>query len=831
MKPPFKENAAPSWRGLGKGGIFTRVSDWLFGHDFFISYRWEDGRKYAERLAERLRQERFDCFLDSDGFLKGDDWRRIGDRELRKTNRLILVASPAVHDSDAVARELRVFRRTGRRILAVEFEDSLSTQRYPDSKVLRQLDPHTIRQVEPADALARDPSDELLAEIRRTFKGETTASRRLRAIRVTAFALFALTLGASATAFLAFRQYRKATLALARTDFELAQQYRNQGAYNETFAYLQRSLEGNPSDEDPADTAWALLTSENLRFGKMLCPLPEDRVASVFSPDGAAVLWVTLGGELFRQNISGGTSEGEWLGRLPEWPRLGQGSEQATDAWFEPGTGCLRITNSFDVGQVRQYWTYSIDPESGKIAVEPDETDSRDEDLDGIGPAQVIAQRVVPEATIEKIKSSSDDLIQGDEEWDKHYAIGRIHVVTKAPDARLASIYSKARNFDDLIWKNIEGTAREAAVDLVTRSGRIVQLRGGIIDRAIFIPSYDVLLVKRMTYFGEPVLEWVSLGSVPVASHLMILGENGASGKWLVSNDSRFVILESDARSFLFDLEQNGLPAAGGSETALRDSSAGEIVGAGTIDALATINVDGNPVVRVSGQAGVRGLLASPQSSIRVEASPWDFFGDGDSDVVPSFAPRFKTAESLEGSGVLHEQVGKDFFVVKKGLAGHGVLDGFATPIFYRDSSKRLLAIDDGWSARNPNSRVCLISSSSSAVLNRGRHGTFSRLTNDGKWVATGLIIQDNEENEDDIREFSPVAIWRLRPDERVPPAWLADFLGTLSEVTLDENEKVVPRIPRSDLKPPPTPPAVGVCESWQALAKAYGFCPDQAYE
>jgi hypothetical protein len=174
--------------------LWQRLLDWLFGRDFFISYRWSDARDYAWRLAERLKSEGYDCFLDSDGFLKGDNWEQIGDRELRKTSRLVLVGSPEVHESEAVARELRVFGAKGDRIIAIEFGDSLSRDRYPMSPVLALLDPAAIQQTEPSAALGDDPSDELIAELKRTFTVETTARRRRRAIQLTTVLLASLTL-------------------------------------------------------------------------------------------------------------------------------------------------------------------------------------------------------------------------------------------------------------------------------------------------------------------------------------------------------------------------------------------------------------------------------------------------------------------------------------------------------------------------------------------------------------------------------------------------------------------------------------------------------------
>lgn len=75
--------------------------DFFFGYDFFISYRWEDGRHYAVPLAADLKRRGFDCFLDSESYAKGDNWKTVGAMALRRTSRLILVASPGALKSEA----------------------------------------------------------------------------------------------------------------------------------------------------------------------------------------------------------------------------------------------------------------------------------------------------------------------------------------------------------------------------------------------------------------------------------------------------------------------------------------------------------------------------------------------------------------------------------------------------------------------------------------------------------------------------------------------------------------------------------------------------------
>ena len=78
----------------GSRGWFQLALDWLYGFDYFISYRWKDGREYALDLAKKLEDSGFACFLDSKDSIKGRSWKDIGTRALAKTSRLILVASP-----------------------------------------------------------------------------------------------------------------------------------------------------------------------------------------------------------------------------------------------------------------------------------------------------------------------------------------------------------------------------------------------------------------------------------------------------------------------------------------------------------------------------------------------------------------------------------------------------------------------------------------------------------------------------------------------------------------------------------------------------------------
>ena len=111
--------------------IAGRLVDVIFGYDFFVSYTWADGSKYAHSVYEKLKAQGFTVFLDEEEYTRGDNWTLLGRRALRKTRQLILVATPKVHASGPVLKELTAFESTGRRIIPIEIGDSLNGQKYP----------------------------------------------------------------------------------------------------------------------------------------------------------------------------------------------------------------------------------------------------------------------------------------------------------------------------------------------------------------------------------------------------------------------------------------------------------------------------------------------------------------------------------------------------------------------------------------------------------------------------------------------------------------------------------------------------------------------------
>jgi hypothetical protein len=93
--------------------LVERLADLIFGYDFLISYTWADGSKYAHSLYQKLKAQGFTVFLDEEEYARGDNWTVFGRRVLKKTQQLTLVATPRIHESGPVLKELTAFQRQG----------------------------------------------------------------------------------------------------------------------------------------------------------------------------------------------------------------------------------------------------------------------------------------------------------------------------------------------------------------------------------------------------------------------------------------------------------------------------------------------------------------------------------------------------------------------------------------------------------------------------------------------------------------------------------------------------------------------------------------------
>jgi hypothetical protein len=84
-----------------------RLSDFVFGYDYFISYKQDDGLAYPAGLARRLGELGYRVFFDRTGYTADDELNQSTRRRVRMSSCLVVVGRPgALARSDWVAKEV-----------------------------------------------------------------------------------------------------------------------------------------------------------------------------------------------------------------------------------------------------------------------------------------------------------------------------------------------------------------------------------------------------------------------------------------------------------------------------------------------------------------------------------------------------------------------------------------------------------------------------------------------------------------------------------------------------------------------------------------------------
>lgn len=171
--PPLPD--VPWWR---------RLANRFWGYDFFVSYHWDSGGTYAVKLAEDLRERRFDCFLDRSEFGGGDDWRREARQALANTQRLIVVGTrEALTDSPAVRDEVTMFTARSGRVIPILFGERIPDAQRPSFPTLNLIPESVVEIIERAESRSTGPSEAALDRIEHAHT--VLRRRRLRALVVT----------------------------------------------------------------------------------------------------------------------------------------------------------------------------------------------------------------------------------------------------------------------------------------------------------------------------------------------------------------------------------------------------------------------------------------------------------------------------------------------------------------------------------------------------------------------------------------------------------------------------------------------------------------------
>lgn len=205
-------------------GWLRALLDRLFGYDYFISYAHDDGTIYPRRLRDRLEQSGFRAFLDTTGYVAGDDLRAGTHRRVRMSTYLVVVARPHALRSVWVKRELQTYLAAGRVPVVLNINGALATPT-ADAEVLALLKDRLFIAETVADGDG-EPSDRVIEELRRGFRSTRQEAKRLRFMSATVV-VFAL-LAVAAAGFAVQSHFRGNSLAkaldsegVARRDAEL----------------------------------------------------------------------------------------------------------------------------------------------------------------------------------------------------------------------------------------------------------------------------------------------------------------------------------------------------------------------------------------------------------------------------------------------------------------------------------------------------------------------------------------------------------------------------------------------------------------------------------
>ena len=200
-----------------------RLRDWLWGYDFFVSYHWASGGPYAVNLAQRLRDTKYDVFLDRAEYAMGDDWKKVGARALSNTQRLILVATKeAVTESKPVEREVNLFTGKNRQVIPIVFGEELEDMDWNKSDVLSRMEDSKLRIIETPENREAGPSDETINQLIKThgLMRRRTLRRWIISVLITLISVSALIAG---------YQWQVAAEEARKANLQLAQNYMRQG--------------------------------------------------------------------------------------------------------------------------------------------------------------------------------------------------------------------------------------------------------------------------------------------------------------------------------------------------------------------------------------------------------------------------------------------------------------------------------------------------------------------------------------------------------------------------------------------------------------------------
>ncbi|WP_029083762.1 TIR domain-containing protein [Bradyrhizobium sp. th.b2] len=340
-----------------------RLTDTVFGYDFFISYKQDDGRQYPRQLAAALSKEGFKVFLDESGFSAGDDLLLNTRRRVRMSPYLLVIGRPgALTRSDWVVREVEQCLAADNIPIVIDIDNCFlkvqasSAEETLRLSTLRRLLAGRLRLLETTGTAAETifdgmPSEHILREVKRSFAGRRQDSRRARAFGVATavFGVLALVAAGLAVAAVVAQQQAEREARRSRVG-ELAAQSRLIRERQPQLANLLASEAvevvlrlGEPV---PATGRQALVEAVVGSSGEGIAGNGAELGALDISPDGR---WWAIGGDdgslqLLEMKADGG------LAPVVTLPRVGKlnvryAGFDATSSWLvtagDGGDACL----------------------------------------------------------------------------------------------------------------------------------------------------------------------------------------------------------------------------------------------------------------------------------------------------------------------------------------------------------------------------------------------------------------------------------------------------------------------------------------------------------
>jgi TIR domain len=177
-----------------------RITDALFGYDFFLSYAHADGEEYPRALDAALK-EKYTVHLDTRDYHAGKDLRVLTRLRVRNSRLLVVVGRPlALTRSYWVRREVEMFHEAGREPVVIDVDgaveaalaappkDSLAAWLAAHREIRADgafIDPFLL-EVDAAQLLSvggpRLPQQHVIQRLQERFTGDRVETRRLRTV-------------------------------------------------------------------------------------------------------------------------------------------------------------------------------------------------------------------------------------------------------------------------------------------------------------------------------------------------------------------------------------------------------------------------------------------------------------------------------------------------------------------------------------------------------------------------------------------------------------------------------------------------------------------------